>query len=37
MPEQEKPNEFWNRVYLTVVVTTILVIAVLWSFSRYFS
>lgn len=37
MPEQEKPNAFWNRVYLAVVITTVLVIAALWTFSLYFS
>jgi len=37
MPEQEKPNEFWNRVYFAVMITTVLVIAALWAFSRYFS
>ncbi|CAN5409205.1 hypothetical protein BH20ACI2_BH20ACI2_29120 [soil metagenome] len=26
----------WNKVYLLVVVTTVVVIAALWSFSRYF-
>lgn len=35
--EREKPNSFWQRVYLAVVVTTITVIAALWAFSRYFS
>ena len=34
---EEKPDSFWNRVYLAVVVTTILVIAALWAFTRYFS
>jgi hypothetical protein len=34
---EEKPNSFWNRVYFAVVVTTILVIAALWTFTRYFS
>jgi hypothetical protein len=33
----EKPNAFWYRVFLAVIVTNILVIAALWSFSRYFS
>jgi hypothetical protein len=37
MPDEEKSNAFWNRVYLAVVVTTVLVIAALWAFSRYFS
>jgi hypothetical protein len=33
----EKPNAFWYRVYLTVIVTTVLVITALWLFSAYFS
>jgi hypothetical protein len=36
-PSAEKPDAFWYRVYLAVVVTTILVIAALWTFSLYFS
>jgi len=34
---EEKPNAWWNRVYLAVVITTVLVITALWLFSRYFS
>lgn len=34
---EEKPDSFWHRVYLAVVVTTVLVIAALWAFTRYFS
>ena len=26
----------WNRVYLAVVVTTIVVLSALWAFSRHF-
>jgi len=33
----EKPKAFWNRVYLAVVITTVFVIAALWTFSSYFS
>lgn len=33
----EKPNRFWYRVYLAVIVTTVLVIAALGLFSFYFS
>jgi hypothetical protein len=33
----EKPDAFWHRVYAAVVLTTVLVIAALWTFSRYFS
>lgn len=41
-PEMEKkgeelPDEWWYRVYLGVIITTILVIAALWLFSRHFS
>ena len=34
---EEKPDSFWNRVYLAVVITTIFVIAALWAFTEYFS
>jgi hypothetical protein len=34
---EEKPNAWWYRVYLAVIVTTVLVIAALWLFSHYFS
>jgi len=33
----EKPNAFWYRVYASVIVTTVLVIAALRLFSFYFS
>lgn len=33
----EKPDTFWRRVYFAVVVTTFVVITLLWAFSRYFS
>ena len=33
----EKPDAFWYRVYAAVILTTVLVIAALWAFSRYFS
>jgi hypothetical protein len=32
-----KPNAWWNRVYLAVIITTVLVITALWLFSGYFS
>jgi hypothetical protein len=32
-----KPSAFWYRVYASVIFTTILAIAALWLFSRYFS
>ena len=31
------PDSWWFRVYLAVIVTTILVISGLWAFSRFFS
>jgi hypothetical protein len=40
MKETEKnelPDSWWYRVYLGVVIATILVIFALWSFTRYFS
>ena len=33
----ELPDEWWYRVYAGVIVTTIVVITLLWAFSRYFS
>lgn len=33
----EYPDEWWYRVYLGVLISNILVIAVLWTFSTYFS
>ena len=34
---EERPDGFWNRIYFAVVVTTFIVITLLWAFSRYFS
>jgi uncharacterized BrkB/YihY/UPF0761 family membrane protein len=34
---EELPDSWWYRVYLAVIITTILVIAALWAFSLYFS
>lgn len=34
---KELPDDWWYKVYAGVIVTTILVIAALWGFSRYFS
>jgi hypothetical protein len=34
---EELPDDWWYRVYLGVIVATVLVIAALWSFSRYFA
>jgi hypothetical protein len=34
----EKKADFsWSRVYVAVVLVTVVVIALLWMFSRYFS
>ena len=33
----ELPDAWWYRVYAAVILTTILVIFALWSFSEYFS
>ena len=34
---EEYPDSWWHQVYVGVVAATILVIALLWAFSRYFS
>jgi hypothetical protein len=34
---EELPDEWWYRVYLAVIITTVLVLCALWAFSRYFS
>jgi hypothetical protein len=36
-PSEELPDEWWHKVYAAVIVTTVVVIALLWAFSRYFS
>ena len=36
-PRPEKPSGFWYKVYAAAVVSTIVVVAALWAFSRYFS
>jgi uncharacterized BrkB/YihY/UPF0761 family membrane protein len=33
----ELPDSWWYRVYYGAIATTILVIAGLWAFSKYFS
>lgn len=35
--KQELPDSWWYPIYVTVVATTILVIALLWAFTKYFS
>jgi hypothetical protein len=34
---EERPSAFWNRVYIAVVATTVVVVTLLWAFSKYFS
>ena len=34
---EERPGVFWNRVYAAVVATTVVVVTLLWGFSKYFS
>ena len=34
---EELPDNWWYRIYLAVIITTVLVISALWTFSRYFS
>ena len=34
---EELPDEWWYRIYLIVIITTVLVILALWAFSYYFS
>ncbi len=34
---EELPDSWWYRVYFAVIITTILVISLLWAFSRYFA
>ena len=33
----EKPDAFWRKVYIAVVITTVVMVTLLWAFSRYFS
>ena len=34
---EELPDDWWYRVYLAVMVMTVVVLTSLWAFSRYFS
>ncbi len=34
---EELPDAWWYRVYLMVIITTIIVISALGTFTRYFS
>ncbi len=36
-PVKERPDAFWRKVYFAVIVSTVVVIAALWSFSEHFS
>ncbi len=33
----DRPDSFWNRVYIAVVIFTFIVVTLLWAFSKYFS
>jgi hypothetical protein len=34
---EERPSAFWNGVYVAVVATTVVVVTLLWAFSKYFA
>jgi hypothetical protein len=34
---EELPDAWWHRVYVAVIVTTVLVVVLLWSFTEFFS
>lgn len=36
-PTAEKPDSFWQNIYLAVVATTVVVVTALFAFGRYFS
>jgi hypothetical protein len=36
-PRPEVPDRFWYKIYISVVITTIVVVAALWAFGQYFS
>ncbi|MBX7055365.1 MAG: hypothetical protein K1X36_10445 [Pyrinomonadaceae bacterium] len=36
-PVAELPDSWWYKVYVGVIVSLVIVLAALWSFSRYFS
>lgn len=36
-PSVELPDAWWHRVYIGVIIATILVITALWAFSQHFS
>lgn len=36
-PVEELPDNWWHKVYVAVIITTVVVISALWAFSKYFS
>jgi hypothetical protein len=32
-----KPDEFWRRIYIAVIISDFVVVTALWAFTRYFS
>ena len=32
-----RPDPFWNRVYIAVVINTVVIVLLLYGFSKYFS
>lgn len=36
-PTEELPDSWWHKIYVAVIIATVVVIALLWAFSRYFS
>lgn len=37
LPNEERPDHWWYRIYAAVIAVTVAVIASLWAFSEYFS
>lgn len=35
-PSPEMPDQFWKKIYIAVIVSTVVVISALYAFSRYF-
>ncbi|MGB7070280.1 MAG: hypothetical protein WBD22_12365 [Pyrinomonadaceae bacterium] len=36
-PVEELPDEWWHKIYFSVIGTTTVVILALWAFSMFFS
>lgn len=34
---KELPDAWWHKIYVAVIVSTVVVISALWAFSKYFS